>query len=103
MAQVNPKDMKPQVYKDPRPAEMFTQYHRSARQGVGWIYDFVRMILTLPTIVFYRARAIGVCPITTRRPSVLSAGTSGGGGGGGEASRFSSTHLPRRTGDVRVA
>ena len=60
MAQVNPKDMKPQVYKDPRPAEMFTQYHRSARKGVGWIYDFVRMILTLPTILFYRARAIGV-------------------------------------------
>ena len=27
----------------------------------------------------------------------------GGGGGGGEPSRFSSTHLPRSTGDVRVA
>jgi len=60
MAKVNPKDMKAQVYKDPRPAEMFAQYHRSARKGVGWIYDFVRMILTLPTIIFYRARAIGV-------------------------------------------
>ena len=35
-------------------------------------------------------------------PSVLSAGTFGGGGGGGEASRFSSTYLPRSTGDVRV-
>ena len=36
-------------------------------------------------------------------PSVFSAGMFGGGGGGAAASRFSSTHLPRTTGDVRVA
>ena len=35
--------------------------------------------------------------------SSFSAGTSGGGGGGGAPSRFSSTHLPRSTGDVVVA
>src|SRR5204863_3998535 len=34
--------------------------------------------------------------------SVFRAGTSGGGGGGGEASRLSSTYLPRSTGEVRV-
>ncbi|PWU10759.1 MAG: hypothetical protein C5B51_03805 [Terriglobia bacterium] len=34
--------------------------------------------------------------------SVLSDGTLGGGGGGGAASRFSSTYLPRNTGEVRV-
>ena len=33
----------------------------------------------------------------------FSAGTSGGGGGGGVPSRFSRIHLPRITGDVRVA
>src|SRR5256885_15086547 len=33
--------------------------------------------------------------------SVFREGTVGGGGGGGEASRFSSTDLPRNTGDVR--
>ena len=33
----------------------------------------------------------------------FSAGTSGSGGGGGTPSRLSSTHLPRRTGEVRVA
>ena len=32
----------------------------------------------------------------------LNAGTSGGGGGGGVPRRFSSTHLPRTGGDVRV-
>ena len=71
MAQVNPKDMKPQVYKDSRPAEMFGQYHRSARRGVGWIYDFVRAILTIPTILIYRARAIGVENVPTSGPVIL--------------------------------
>ena len=33
-------DMKPQVYKDPRPAEYFDAVpRRRARKGVGWIYD----------------------------------------------------------------
>ncbi|HEX3563358.1 MAG TPA: lysophospholipid acyltransferase family protein, partial [Solirubrobacterales bacterium] len=71
MPKVNPKDMKPQVYKDPRPAEMFTQYHRSARRGVGWIYDLARVILTIPTILFYRARAIGVENVPATGPAIL--------------------------------
>lgn len=61
MPKVDPKDMKPQVYKDPRPAEYFTRFHEKARKGVGWfMYDLVRVILTLPTIVLFRTRAIGV-------------------------------------------
>jgi 1-acyl-sn-glycerol-3-phosphate acyltransferase len=71
MADVNPKDMKPQVYKDPRPAEMFTRYHQSARRGVGWIYDFARVILTLPTILVYRARAIRVENVPRTGPVIL--------------------------------
>jgi 1-acyl-sn-glycerol-3-phosphate acyltransferase len=71
MPNVNPKDMKPQVYKDPRPAEMFTQYHRSARKGVGWIYDLARVILTIPTILLYRARAIGVENVPLTGPVIL--------------------------------
>ncbi len=53
-------DMKPQVYKDPRPAEYFTQFHAAARKGVGWTYTFARLILTLPTILIYRVRGVGV-------------------------------------------
>jgi 1-acyl-sn-glycerol-3-phosphate acyltransferase len=53
-------DMKPQVYKDPRPAEYFTQFHTSARNGSTWMYTFARIVLTLPTILIYRLRAIGV-------------------------------------------
>jgi 1-acyl-sn-glycerol-3-phosphate acyltransferase len=71
MPKVNPKDMKAQVYKDPRPAEMFSRYHRCARKGVGWIYDFVRVILTLPTILIYRARAIGVENVPATGPVIL--------------------------------
>lgn len=53
-------DMKPQIYKDDRPAEYFDQFHASARKGVGWTYTFVRAILSLPTLLIYRVRAIGV-------------------------------------------
>jgi 1-acyl-sn-glycerol-3-phosphate acyltransferase len=53
-------DMKPQIYKDDRPAEYFDQFHASARKGVGWTYTFVRIILSLPTLLIYRVRAIGV-------------------------------------------
>jgi 1-acyl-sn-glycerol-3-phosphate acyltransferase len=53
-------DMKPQIYKDDRPAEYFDQFHASARKGVGWTYTFVRLLVSLPTLLMYRVRAIGV-------------------------------------------
>jgi len=52
-------DMKPQAYRDERPAEYFDQFHASARKGVGWTYTFVRLIVSLPTLLIYRVRAIG--------------------------------------------
>ena len=52
--------MKPQVYKDDRPAEYFDQFHASARRGVGWTYTFVRVLVSLPTLLLWRVRAIGV-------------------------------------------
>ena len=53
-------DMKPQVYKDERPAEYFDQFHAAARKGVGWTYTLVRVLISLPTLLIYRVRAIGV-------------------------------------------
>lgn len=53
-------DMKPQVYKDERPAEYFDQFHAAARRGVGWTYTLVRILISLPTLLIYRVRAIGV-------------------------------------------
>jgi|SRR5690349_13264421 len=52
-------DMKPQVYKDERPAEYFDRYHARARKGVGWTYTFVRLLISLPTLLLYRTRAVG--------------------------------------------
>lgn len=52
-------DMKPQVYKDDRPAEYFDQFHAAARKGAGWTYTLVRILVTLPTLLIYRMRAIG--------------------------------------------
>jgi 1-acyl-sn-glycerol-3-phosphate acyltransferase len=53
-------EIRPQTYKDPRPAEYFAQFHEAARRGVGWTYTFARLVLTLPTILLYRVRAIGL-------------------------------------------
>jgi 1-acyl-sn-glycerol-3-phosphate acyltransferase len=65
-------DMKPQVYKDPRPAEYFTRFHRRARRrGPDWVYDFCRCILTLPTMLIYRARAIGTEHVPPTGPVLL--------------------------------
>jgi 1-acyl-sn-glycerol-3-phosphate acyltransferase len=71
MPKVNPKDMKPQVYKDPRPPETFTEAHERAREGVGYVYDLARVILTGPTILTYRARAIGVENLPVSGPVIL--------------------------------
>ena len=47
-----------------------------------------------------RARSDVASPLSACSSS---SGTSGGGGGGGVPSRFSRIHLPRTTGEVRVA
>lgn len=52
-------DIKPQVYKDERPAEYFDRFHARARKGVGWTYALVRALVTLPTVLLYRVRTIG--------------------------------------------
>jgi hypothetical protein len=63
--------MKPQVYKDPRPAKYFDQFHEAARKGVGWTHTLARIILTVPTILIYRVRAIGVENVPKQGPLVL--------------------------------
>jgi len=64
-------EMKPQVYKDPRPAEYFDQFHAAARKGVGWTYTLARIVLTLPTLLLWRVRAIGVKNVPKDGPLVL--------------------------------
>jgi 1-acyl-sn-glycerol-3-phosphate acyltransferase len=64
-------EIKPQVYKDDRPAEYFDQFHAAARKGVGWTYTLVRLIISLPTLLLYRVRAIGVENVPKDGPLVL--------------------------------
>jgi 1-acyl-sn-glycerol-3-phosphate acyltransferase len=64
-------DIKPQVYKDDRPASYFDQFHEAARRGVGWTYPLVRAIVTLPALLIYRMRAIGVKNVPKTGPLVL--------------------------------
>ena len=48
-------DIKPQVYKDPRPAETFQPFHDWIRaHPPGWAYELVRLILTPLLIFVYR-------------------------------------------------
>jgi 1-acyl-sn-glycerol-3-phosphate acyltransferase len=64
-------EIKPQVYKDDRPASYFEQFHASARKGVGWTYPFVRLLVSLPTLLVYRVRAIGVKNVPKTGPLLL--------------------------------
>jgi len=65
-------DIKPQVYKDPRPAEYFARFHERARtRAPDWVYDLVRVLLTPPTLALYRARAIGAEHVPRSGPVVL--------------------------------
>ncbi|MFN8161550.1 MAG: lysophospholipid acyltransferase family protein [Solirubrobacterales bacterium] len=65
--------MKPQVYRDERPSEYFERFHRRARadeQG-GWVYDLARVVLTPPTILLFRTRAIGTENVPASGPVLL--------------------------------
>ncbi len=64
-------DIKPQVYRDDRPAEHFDQFHDAARRGVGWTYTPVRLLVTLPTLLIYRVRAIGRDKVPSSGPLLL--------------------------------
>jgi 1-acyl-sn-glycerol-3-phosphate acyltransferase len=64
-------DLKPQVYKDDRPAEYFDQFHAAARKGVGWTYPLVRALVSPPTLLLYRTRAIGVKNVPKSGPLIL--------------------------------
>jgi 1-acyl-sn-glycerol-3-phosphate acyltransferase len=64
--------VKPQVYTDPRPAEFFDKYHRRVRAGrPDYMYRVVRIALTMPLSLLYRARAIGAENVPPHGPAIL--------------------------------
>jgi 1-acyl-sn-glycerol-3-phosphate acyltransferase len=64
-------EIKPQVYRDERPASYFDRFHAAARKGVGWTYPLVRCIVTPLTLLLYRVRAIGVRNVPKDGPLIL--------------------------------
>lgn len=65
--------MKPQRYKDDRPAEYFRKFHaraRANRQG-GLVYFLARCVMTPPTLLLYRPRVIGRANVPKRGPAIL--------------------------------
>jgi 1-acyl-sn-glycerol-3-phosphate acyltransferase len=53
-------ELKPQVYKDPRPAEYFARYHARVRDHPPeWIYEVVRMLTVVLALAVFRARGLG--------------------------------------------
>jgi 1-acyl-sn-glycerol-3-phosphate acyltransferase len=65
-------EIKPQVYKDPRPAEYFTRFHERARScRPDWMYELARIVLTPLTLIFYRTAAIGVDNVPPSGPVIL--------------------------------
>ncbi len=64
--------MKPQVYKDPRPAEYFDRfYERAARRRPDWIYELVRLVLTPYLVFVFRARCIDSDKIPVEGPAII--------------------------------
>ncbi len=53
-------ELKPQVYRDPRPQEYFAPFHERARGGeAGWTYEPTRSVVVPYSLLAFRARAIG--------------------------------------------
>jgi 1-acyl-sn-glycerol-3-phosphate acyltransferase len=65
-------ELKPQVYKDPRPAEYFTRFHeRSRTRAPDWVYTVVRIILTPIALFLYRGAAIQVDNVPRFGPAIV--------------------------------
>jgi 1-acyl-sn-glycerol-3-phosphate acyltransferase len=65
-------DIKPQVYRDPRPAEYFDRFHeRSRTRDPDWVYGFVRIVTTVISLLFYRLRSIGAENVPASGPVIL--------------------------------
>jgi 1-acyl-sn-glycerol-3-phosphate acyltransferase len=64
--------VKPQVYKDERPAEHFTQFHERVRKGPpDAMFKLVRIAITPYLLLFYRARVIDTDKVPTEGPTII--------------------------------
>ncbi len=65
-------ELKPQIYKDDRPAEEFAEFHeRSRTKDPNWVYTAVRVVTSTIAFVFYRIRAYGRENVPSEGPVIL--------------------------------
>src|SRR4051794_14227254 len=65
-------ELKPQRYREERPAEQFQYVHEHSRaHRPNWVYELVRLILTPIALLLYRTRAISVTNIPADGPLIL--------------------------------
>ena len=70
-------DIKPQVYKDPRPAEYFDRFYAyAATHRPGWVYDVARVLVTYVCLIVYRTWALGAENVRQTGPVILAPGFS---------------------------
>ncbi len=64
--------MKPQVYKDPRPAEYFDPFYKRAREHrPGVVYEIVRLFSSLLMWTVFRARSISAQNVPGSGPVII--------------------------------
>jgi 1-acyl-sn-glycerol-3-phosphate acyltransferase len=64
--------MKPQVYRDPRPKEYFDRFHeRSRTRRPDLVYEIVRVLTSIYSWTFFRARGLGAERVPTSGPVIL--------------------------------
>jgi 1-acyl-sn-glycerol-3-phosphate acyltransferase len=65
-------DLKPGVYRDPRPKEHFDRFHaRTRSREPDWVYEAVRICTSLVAWTFFRARGIGAEKVPAHGPLIL--------------------------------
>jgi 1-acyl-sn-glycerol-3-phosphate acyltransferase len=65
-------ELKPQRYRETRPAEEFQYVHDWSRtHDPGWVYELVRLILTPIAVLLYRTRAISTPNVPADGPVIL--------------------------------
>ena len=64
--------IKEQVYKDPRPESYFARFHERTRtRRPDWVYDVVRLLTSLYSWTFFRARGIAPEKVPASGPVIL--------------------------------
>src|SRR5258708_7964392 len=65
-------ELKPQRYKETRPAELFQPVHEWSRtHQPTWVYEAVRLILTPVALLPFRARSITTANVPADGPFIL--------------------------------